>query len=752
MRTIALLLSLSFSVAAQSLAPREEGKWPFLGKTDEFSSEAALDLRSLNEKVAGESGFIRYDANGDFVRGDGKPIRFWAVNAVMEREKPFVARPRWPQVEPTAAGNARFLAKRGVNMVRLHAFLNPNLTKTPDAALTDVNMAECEWIWRSVAAYKQEGIYTMFSPYWAVNMKFSNAWGLPHGDKLNASGLLFFDETLQAAYKGWLKKLLTEPNPFTGVPLARDPALAIIQLQNEDSLLFWTVNNIPDPYKTDLGTRFYAWVVKKYGSYDAAREAWQNNRVAGDKPDEGVLLFHNLWEYTQPRTGGFSRRLADQLEFWVGTMRNFNSMMVAYLKDELGCGQLVNATNWKTGDPVRLEDAERYAYMTTDVMAVNRYTTGVHNGPNRTWAVVRGDEYTSPSILENPANFALNLRQPKGRPFLITEANWVPPMAYRSEGPLMVAAYSALNGIDGYFWFSMGSEQWAPPQSANGYLDSIGKWDFASPDVLGAFPGAALLYRGDYLKRGEPVLEEHRSLADLWMRRTPLVAEAASWDPNRDAGDVAPGSSVQTALPVQSFLAGPVHVVFDSDPARTKALPRESYMSADGAAVWSTTGEIGYNQAARLLVIDAPRAQGAAAFFATHPEGVETSALRIRSANDYGTILALSLDGGTLMESRKVFMQAVTRARPTGWSEETVDIKLSTGEVVKGQKITSHGKAPWQMWKNDFQIEFKNTRIARIVALDESHVPVDEVAFERTGEGIRFRFPEEALYILLTAE
>jgi hypothetical protein len=175
-------------------------------------------------------------------------------------------------------------------------------------------------------------------------------------------------------------------------------------------------------------------------------------------------------------------------------------------------------------------------------------------------------------------------------------------------------------------------------------------------------------------------------------------------------------------------------------------------MSADGAAVWSTTGEIGYNQAARLLVIDAPRAQGAAAFFATHPEGVETSALRIRSANDYGTILALSLDGGTLMESRKVFMQAVTRARPTGWSEETVDIKLSTGEVVKGQKITSHGKAPWQMWKNDFQIEFKNTRIARIVALDESHVPVDEVAFERTGEGIRFRFPEEALYILLTAE
>lgn len=752
MRLLALLLTLGVLLTAQSPPPREEGRWPFLGRTDTFSAEAALDLRSLNEQTAGQSGFIRYDANGDFILGDGKPVRFWAVNAVLERDKPFVARPRWSPSEQTAAGSARFLAKRGVNLVRLHAFLNPNLAKLPDSPIQEPNMAEIEWIWRSVAAYKKEGVYTMFSPYWAVNMKFSNSWGLPQGDKLNAHGLLFFDETLQHAYKSWLKKLLAEPNPYTGVPLARDPALAIIQLQNEDSLLFWTVNNIPEPYKTDLGARFYAWVVKKYGTWDAAREAWQNNRVAGDKPEDGVLALHNLWEYSQNRTGGFSLRLADQLEYWVGAMRGFNSMMVSYLRDELGCGQLINATNWKTGDPVRLEDAERYAYMAADVMAVNRYTTGVHNGPNRTWAVVKGDEYTSPSILENPASFALNLRQPKGRPFLITEANWVSPMAYRSEGPLLVAAYSALTGVDAYFWFSMSTEQWGPPRSANGYLDSMEKWDFASPDVLGAFPGAALLFRGGYLRRGEPVLEEHRSAQDLWMRRTPLVAEVASWDPNRDAGDVAPGSSVKTALPAQAFLAGPVHVVFDSNSARTTALPLERYLSQDGAAVWSTTGEIALNTAARLAVIDAPRAQGAVAFWAAHPEAVATSAMTIRSSNDYGSILALSLDESPLEDSRRVFMQAVTRARPTGWTEEPAEIKLSTGETVSGQRITSHGRAPWQVWKNDFLVELRNTRIGRITVLDENHLPAGDVAFERTASGVRFRFPEEALYILLAAE
>jgi len=749
-----LWVLFSALVSAQTAPPREEGKWPFVPKADPYSKDAALDLRLLNERVAGETGFVKVSAEGDFLRGDGKPIRFWAVNAVAERTKPFVPRPRWSPQEPLLANQARFLAKRGVNLVRLHAFLNPKVpaanSTQPVPKLTDIDTGERDWIWRAVAAYKKEGIYSMFSPYWAVNMKFAEQWGLPHGANLNAHGLLFFDETLQEAYKGWLRELLTTPNPHTGIPLARDPALAIVQLQNEDSFLFWTVNNLQDPYKTDLGTRFYGWVVRKYGTFDKAREAWGNNRVAGDKPEEGILMFHNLWEMTQGRTGGISARLADQLEFWVWMMRRFNEMMVRYLREELGCGQLINATNWKSGDPVRLEDAERYAYLPTDVLAVNRYTTGVHNGTNRTWAVMRGDTYTSPSILEDPRGFALNIRQPAGRPFLVTEANWVAPMAYRAEGPWMVAAWQSLLGIDGYFWFSMGTEGWTPPQSANGFLDSQEKWEFASPDVLGSFPGAALLYRGGYLRRGEAVLTEHRSAQDLWLRRTPLVAEAASFDPNRDAGDVAPTSAVKTALSPLAFLAGPVQVVFDSDASKTSALPPEQYLSHDHTAVFSTTGEIALNLPARLAVIDSPRAQGAAAFWSSRPEGVETSVLKIHSTNDYGTVLALSLDEQPLENSARVFVQVATRARPTGWTEEPATIAISGGSSVEGFRITNHGRAPWQIWKNDFRFEMRNRRLARAIVLDENLMPAGTVELTREGGAVRFKFPEEAMYLLLT--
>ena len=67
------------------------------------------------------------------------------------------------------------------------------------------------------------------------------------------SGLLFFNPKLQEGYKAWLKALLARPNPYTGIPLAQDPALAIIQLQNEDSLLFWTSQGIKGKASRALG-------------------------------------------------------------------------------------------------------------------------------------------------------------------------------------------------------------------------------------------------------------------------------------------------------------------------------------------------------------------------------------------------------------------------------------------------------------------------------------------------------------------
>jgi hypothetical protein len=200
---IAAALALGLS-ATPTLRAQDAGTWAFDPPADTFDPAALLDLRRLNEPLAGATGFVRAGPDGSFVRGDGQPIRFWAVNTDTGHG-PFVARPLGPKTAPDLARHARFLAKRGVNMVRLHRQISPDLAAHPTATITDIDEAERDSIWRTVAAMRREGIYTTISPYWAARMKFAKTWDIAGGPGQAAWGLLFFDETLQTASRTWLK-------------------------------------------------------------------------------------------------------------------------------------------------------------------------------------------------------------------------------------------------------------------------------------------------------------------------------------------------------------------------------------------------------------------------------------------------------------------------------------------------------------------------------------------------------------------
>src|SRR5215469_11010984 len=111
--------------------------WAFEPPRDEFSPNSWLDLRILNEKFAGEHGFVTRSRDGnDFVFSDGTPARFWAVND--------------GAFEKNLARHARFLAKRGINMVRFHC----NITPTNDD-LMDIDRADRDHLWKGVAAMKK---------------------------------------------------------------------------------------------------------------------------------------------------------------------------------------------------------------------------------------------------------------------------------------------------------------------------------------------------------------------------------------------------------------------------------------------------------------------------------------------------------------------------------------------------------------------------------------------------------------------
>ena len=238
--------------------------------------------------------------------------------------------------------------------------------------------------------------------------------------------------------------------------------------------------------------------------------------------------------------GGSQARLDDQLQFYAEKMYDFNREIERYLHEDLGCKQLVNAGNWRTADAAKLDDAERWSYTANEVLAINRYYSPVHIGPDRGWRINPGDFFEDVSVLKRPHELPLNLKQVVGHPMMVTESHWVPPLGYQAEGPFLVAAYQSLTGVDVFYWFATGEAEWANQDRAEWDSASRAKWVIATPMILGQFPAAALLFRKGYLKEGEPVVEEHRTLNQIWERVPPILAEDPGYDPNRDLGDSAP--------------------------------------------------------------------------------------------------------------------------------------------------------------------------------------------------------------------
>src|SRR5690606_30734086 len=114
---------------------------------------------------------------------------------------------------------------------------------------------------------------------------------------------------------------------------------------------------------------------------------------------------------------------------------------------------LINGNNWRTASQSRLLDLERWTNSGVDVLAVNKYFDPQHSGPNDGWRIEPGHHYGAPSALKNPADLATNIKHVAGRPMILTEGGWNLPNKYQTEGPLLVAAYGGLTGLDAFFWF-----------------------------------------------------------------------------------------------------------------------------------------------------------------------------------------------------------------------------------------------------------------------------------------------------------
>ncbi len=173
---------------------------------------------------------------------------------------------------------------------------------------------------------------------------------------------------------------MTAPNPYDAkkLPVGKDPALAIFQIQNEDSLFFWTtIGVLKDERLAKLIAKYHDWR--------------QKSKLAGTP-----AMNFKFWE-----AGKSDQDLKDTMRFFAETQRAWNGEVERFLREECACHAVVNPGNWRTADQVHLLDLERWSYAANDVIGVNRYVGGIHANPTHAdrggYAIDVGDLFTDTS-------------------------------------------------------------------------------------------------------------------------------------------------------------------------------------------------------------------------------------------------------------------------------------------------------------------------------------------------------------------
>ncbi|MFP4579479.1 MAG: hypothetical protein ACLFQ6_02010 [Candidatus Sumerlaeia bacterium] len=744
---VSLIITFILCTGALSFA---QETWEF-DPPKEFTREGVrnpIDLRYLNEKTAGESGFVRLSDDGNgFVRGDGVPLKFWGVMGMGGKNVEQEALER----------HARFLAKMGVNMVRIGGASAGLIPQEKGAAITDINEAELDKIWRTIAAMKKEGIYIRISPFWDHgSVKYINPdWGIEgykSGDSVNA--LLYFEPTLQKGYKAWMKRLFTDVNPYTGIAIKDDPAVAIVQVVSEDSLFFWWLDRVKGGPLKELEHRFALWAIDEYGSVDKAIAAWDGSALGGDSESEKRLQLHDTFHISEWSGAGNRKRVADQVRFMAQLEHDFYAGMKKYFQEELGAKQLIGPSNFGSADAARLSDLQRWAWTAGDVIEQNDFFGTEVAGQHSFWRIQAGHFFQPKSALHHP-EIPARKKHVVGKPYIVSSTCWTPPNLYYAEGPILNAAYGSMNGLDGFLWFAAQAEGF----DLNPYFrfvevkgsNPMKRWTISNPSLLSQFPAAALIFRKGYIDQADTVIHEVRTMDELKAREAPLITEEADYDPLAHLTETSAfKSDLMTDVRPEAYLIGRVEIQYGGNPKDSKVADLDYYIRPDGE-IHSTHEQLKINPDKGILKIDAPMVQGVVGFLKEAGGDFEMSDVRVETQNDYAAILALALDEKPLARSESVLVQVGTQAFPTGWQTQASS-HTKKGEVLDGVEIVSTGDMPWRVVHTKATLTIANSELNKATLLDEMGFPQKSVEVKKSDGKTSIALPPETIYLVLEKE
>ena len=223
-----------------------EERFTFVVPGDDATA-SATDFSGLSPRPAGEEGFVRV-RDGHFHTDAGR-VRFWGVNTTFSANFP-----THEEGERVAA----HLAKLGVNAVRMH---HHDMQDAPGGIWGGYEdgrrVFDPEQVDRQdyfLDRLHRHGIYANLNLH--VSRTFSEregfvTEGLP-SDAMFDKYVLYFDPAMRRLFKGFCREYLTHTNPYRGMRRVDDPAIAMVEITNENSFstrgpgLAWPPN-CPNP-------------------------------------------------------------------------------------------------------------------------------------------------------------------------------------------------------------------------------------------------------------------------------------------------------------------------------------------------------------------------------------------------------------------------------------------------------------------------------------------------------------------------
>ena len=666
---------------------KEKGYFSWEPYLDPFTDDALLDLRYLNEQQAGEKGFVRI-TNSNFITADSKPLKLFGVNLGYENLL---------QDRDSIDYLAKILAKKGVNAVRVHGSLwSPtNLSCIDKEKLSSLHYA--------VYAFKKQGIYTHISLYFPLWLYIKPEYGIEGYDTIENKfpfGLIFFEPKLRSYYQSWLNKIFLSTNSFTGLSLAEDPAVVLVELVNEDSLFFWTFSksNFPEKYWNLLTKLFGEWLNKRYGSLEKILSLWKTEKLKEDNPLAKTAGLYDIWHLTGSALSSASPvkkdRLQKQAVFMAELQKNFYLSMKDYLRNTLKVKSLIVPSNWITADEKILTPIEEWTYTAGDVIDRHYYFQGKHTGEGADWSVRVNHKYEDRSVLFHPAELPFKSVAVSNMPQIVSEFAWNAPNRFRTEGVILASLFGSIQNYSGFFFFAVG----------NNYLNDseISKWPVGSPATAGLFPASSLIFRKNLIKpidSGKEII----SLDDLFNLKGSLISD------------------------YRLFLKGRVKRIFSSEKSTLSLYSNFNEQ------------EITFNTNKGIILVNSPFVQLCLGFLKDY-SFIKLDNIELLSDNEYGSLICVPLDDNPLSSSKKILLQVMTQEKMFGFSS-------------KDGIITSIGEAPYNVKEIKMKVTIKNLKgtVKRIVPLDENGYIAKKppVKFKILKDSVKFSLFKDILYYII---